>query len=175
MNAERIQGVWEGVFLQTSKKKSLCNRLSVGVESSSEGTFPSPALQPRHQGLSVKDVLTVSSRLSQPLSCLSKVSYASSIPFCCLFCTLFNTEQTDALDLSFKRGLTGLISSLTEKRGEFNNANLAQWCKYTWTLMNSQCKWLEGLSCFSRAETLCEGRRQVHYSLKVWQLVTLPD
>lgn len=92
----------DSVFSCRRKKKTtLYNRLSVGAESSSEGTFPSPALQPRHQGLSVKDVLTVSSRLSQPLSCLSKVSYASSIPFCCLFCTVFNTEQTDALDLSF--------------------------------------------------------------------------
>lgn len=98
------------------KKKTCITGRVFGLSPLSEGTFPSPVLQPRHQGLSVKDVPTVSGRLSQPLSCLGKVSYASSIPFCCLFCTLFNTLQTDAMDLSFRKGLTGLISSQLKKK-----------------------------------------------------------
>lgn len=107
----------ESAFSWRRKKKNTCITDRVfGLSPVSEGTFPSPVLQPRHQGLSVKDVLTVSCRLSQPLSCLGKVSYASSIPFCCLFCTLFNTLQTDAMDLSFWKGLTGLISSQLKKK-----------------------------------------------------------
>lgn len=174
MDEGRTQWVWGCIFLQM-KKKNLYNRLTVGAETSSEGTFPSPVLQPCHQGLSVKDVLTVSSRLSQPLSCLGKVSYASSIPFCCLACTLFNTERSDALDLNFYKGLAGLNSNPALKKWEVNHAQLPQWRKYVWILMNSQCKWVEELCCFCSAGPLCEACRQEKYSLKVWQLVILPD